>query len=109
MQYERFWRATESEDSELPWPQPGPWWSGRETFLARLAAVETAAVLENDVEGEECVRLYLGFSLCRVCGKLNGTLEYIVEHWIWPEGFHHYVLEHGVRPSPDFERFILER
>lgn len=100
--------------------QPAPSWSGRDRFLERLAAVEAAAVLETEAweselrlkgkaKGGECVRLYLGFSLCRVCGKPNGCLEYIVEHWTWPEGFQHYVLEHDVRPSPDFERFIAER
>jgi hypothetical protein len=51
----------------------------------------------------------MGHSTCRLCGKQNGASEYTVEHWTWPEGFQHYVLEHGVRPSPHFERFILEK
>jgi hypothetical protein len=101
--YEGFWRSYEAEVSALPWPQPAPSWSGRERFLACLAAVETAA------RGKGGIRHYMGFSTCRLCGKPNGTSEYSEEHWRWPEGFQHYVREHGVRPSPDFERFILER
>jgi hypothetical protein len=103
MKYEGFWRKTEAEDSKLPWPQPASSWSGRERFLAHLSAVESEA------QSLASVVDFMGHSTCRLCGKQNGASEYTVEHWTWPEGFQHYVLEHGVRPSPHFERFILEK
>lgn len=41
---------------------------------------------------------YMGYSPCRVCGKNNGALEFTDGVYVWPEGFAHYIDEHGVRP-----------
>ena len=39
-----------------------------------------------------------GFSVCRVCGILNGNTEMTDgEHFVWPEGLGHYVESHNVR------------
>lgn len=45
---------------------------------------------------------YKGMSLCRICTKFNGSTELTDGVYIWPEGFAHYVLEHGVKPPQDF-------
>jgi hypothetical protein len=103
MKYEGFWRKFETEDSKLPWPQPTPSWPRQEEFLARLVAVQTSAKSSGGIVD------FMGHSRCRLCGKQNGASEYTLEHWTWPEGYQHYVLEHGVRPSAHFEHFILER
>lgn len=98
MKYEGFWRQTEAEGSKLPWPKPSAAWPNRESFLSRLAAAQASATIID----------FMGYSNCRLCGKQNGASEYTLEHWTWPEGFEHYVLEHGIRPSLHFERFILD-
>ena len=93
---EGHWRQAYDEDSNLPWPVPEPNWDGRLTFLASLDKVEEAA------EKSYCC----GFSLCRLCGRPNGTEALWFAEWEWPAGFRHYVADHGIRPSQAFETFI---
>jgi hypothetical protein len=50
-----------------------------------------------------------GISLCRVCGKANGSAEHTDGVYIWPEGLAHYVREHGVRPPVSVIRHIISR
>jgi hypothetical protein len=47
-------------------------------------------------------RACMGMSPCRFCGKLNGSLELTDGVFVWPEGFAHYLEEHGVRPPDSF-------
>lgn len=54
------------------------------------------------------VACYMGSSRCRICDKQNGSREYHIHGWIWPEGFRHYVEVHNVKPSDDFIKFIME-
>ncbi len=43
------------------------------------------------------VRHCMGFSMCRICGRKNGTSEFSDGTFIWPEGLAHYVEDHAVR------------
>jgi hypothetical protein len=52
---------------------------------------------------------YLGDSICRFCGKHNGSADFSDGRHIWPEGLAHYLREHGVRPLPSFVRYALRR
>lgn len=94
---EGYWRVSKDEVSPLPWPEPDQNWEGRERFLSRLAQLEASGVGMD----------YMGYSQCRLCGRNNGTSEFIVDGWTWPDGLRHYIAEHGVRPSPQFEAFVL--
>lgn len=54
---------------------------------------------------------YKGYSPCRICGLNNGSAEYRFAldgetTFIWPEGYMHYIRDHGVRPDPDFEAAV---
>jgi hypothetical protein len=93
---EGYWRRSYDEESELPWPIPEPGWVGRAGFLASLDQVE--AVAERIA--------YRGFSLCRLCGRMNGHEGLRLAEWEWPAGFRHYVADHEIRPSRAFEAFI---
>ncbi len=93
------WRKTMRAQGRLPWPIPEMDWEGRARFLQLLGQVEQHAF---------AVR-YRGISKCRICGKDNGSKGLCVAEWEWPEGFRHYIEEHGVRPTKDFESFILSR
>ena len=92
---EGYWRA--SYAPELPMPTPDVEWPERDEFLAKLTMVERLA-REFHTKG---------WSNCRVCGDMNGSVEYALDGWRWPEGLVHYLSDHGVRPTPDFERFVL--
>jgi hypothetical protein len=95
--YAGHWRASYDDDSELPWPKPEQDWTGRATFLIALDRAES--------EAERIV--YRGKSYCRLCGCVNGHLAFQLLEWEWPAGYRHYILDHDVRPSTDFESFIL--
>ena len=95
---EGYWRQAIDEASPLPWPEPDYIWSGRAEFLKCLDFAESKSTAID----------YMGHSTCRVCGKENGASEFTKGLWVWPEGFKHYIEEHGVRPSRDFEAFVRE-
>lgn len=97
-QYEGFWRSSSHADETLPWPQPEAQWPQRAAFLERLDRAEAEAQRVS----------YRGFSRCRVCGCKNGSQSFRLDVWEWPSGFRHYVSEHEVRPSPEFELFVRE-
>lgn len=44
----------------------------------------------------------MGYSTCRICGQNNGTSTYYTDLFAWPNGYKHYIQEHGVRPSAAF-------
>ena len=94
---EGHWRVSESEESHLPWPVTEPGWTDKIKFLNALSGMELRA--------ERVV--YRGLSYCRLCGCVNGHAALRHDVWEWPEGFKHYVEAHDVRPTPDFELFVL--
>lgn len=94
--YEGFWKSSSDSDENLPWPWPDPRWLQRTTFLRALDRIEVQARKIS----------YRGFSHCRLCGCRNGSRSFQFDIWKWPEGFRHYVADHEVRPSSDFEIFI---
>jgi len=46
---------------------------------------------------------------CRLCSKCLGARDRIDGTYVWPEGFEHYLREHGVRPPEEFVRHVLSR
>ena len=52
---------------------------------------------------------YFGPSVCRLCGKLNGSVELTDFVYIWPEGLEHYLAEHAVRLPDEFVRHVREQ
>ena len=91
---EGYWRT--AWDNTLPWPQATE--DKHIDFLRMLDAVELVTMTES----------YRGFSTCRLCGKFNGCQEFETPEYRWPEGFRHYVADHGVHPSEGFREFIKE-
>jgi hypothetical protein len=91
---EGYWRQTEDDPEDLPWPVPEPGW-GEQEFLLTLKEVERIAPWQG----------YRGMSTSRLTGLPNGSREYYHKGWIWPEGLAHYI-ERGVKPSDAFRDFI---
>jgi len=50
-----------------------------------------------------------GVSRCRFCGAGNGSAERTDGAYLWPEGFAHYLRDHGVRPPVSVIRHIVSR
>lgn len=67
---------------------------------------ERNAVVRYLEQGKR-VMAYLGFSTCRFCKMDNGCAEFSDGVYVWPEGFKHYLLQHGVRPPQKFVRWAL--
>lgn len=50
---------------------------------------------------------YMGDSFSRITGKTLGNEQYETDEWIWPGDFaKHYVLDHKVRPTDEFLKYI---
>ena len=75
-------------------------WINKEKFIAALNAVENKLAVKTS---------YRGFSLCRICESRNGSTEFELQGWRWPVGLKHYIVEHQVKPSTEFEEFILSQ
>lgn len=97
---EGYW-GKNPQDQEYPWPQANDQpWEGQEFFLKKLEMIENRNPPDN-------YHRYRGFSICRICGCVNGSAEHETDGWLWPTGFRHYVDEHNVRPSNDFIQFVI--
>jgi hypothetical protein len=96
--YEGYWKSSLHADEDLPWPQAEPKWPQRAAFLRALDGAEAEAQRVS----------YRGFSNCRLCGCRNGSQSFRLNVWEWPQGLRHYVADHEVRLSPEFEVFVRE-
>ena len=97
--YEGHWRLPDVPEDVRPWPQPDYTWRERADFLEMLSRVEAKA---------ECI-MYRGLSICRICKKQNGYEAFRLMEWEWPAGYRHYLADHAVRPTTEFEAFIRSK
>jgi len=61
------------------------------------------------LSGGEVIMRFRGMSRCRVCGEFNGSTTMSDGTYAWPQGFQHYLLEHGVRPPQEFVDHVREK
>jgi hypothetical protein len=97
LRQEGFWCDKEEENylfKEFPYPKENEMSEDEiADFLKKLAKVESKTPTFR----------YMGYSTCRICGlRQNGTQTFHTELFAWPEGYKHYIKEHGVRPSAAF-------
>lgn len=64
--------------------------------------------LQRFLDNPTDITQWRGYSSCRVCGGLNGSRCYATGPFVWPEGYLHYVLEHGVRPPESMIAYAME-
>ena len=50
-----------------------------------------------------------GISMCRFCGKMNGSACLGDGSFVWPRGLSHYVRKHDVRLSQEFVAHVMRR
>lgn len=100
MEYKRegFWKCR--AEPNLPLPVLGyKKWDNYDLFLAKLKWLESSEETKSV--------LYRGFSVCRLCGCVNGSKEYRNKEWIWPSGYFHYLNMHFIEPSKEFYDFVM--
>lgn len=103
---EGFWST--GMNSKLPTPEVGSHWPGEKEFIEKLEEIEGFLNAGQRFIGQHAQVLQMkGWSTCRICGIMNGTREYELGTWAWPEGYIHYIKEHLVQPSLAFREFIL--
>jgi hypothetical protein len=71
-------------------------------------SIEREAVARY-LDSGKIVASWRGWSRCRMCGKQNGSACLGDGVYVWPEGFSHYVRDHGVRPPDVFSKHVLEK
>lgn len=102
---------------DLPMPVAGEQeWEGNKNFLSLLTVLQIG--MENDSRAKRNryedrypdarVVQYKGMSQCRLCGQSNGSKEFTLGGFTWPEGYRHYLDEHRVEPDPEFKQFIKD-
>ncbi len=105
---EGYWcplELTDYNESEwlLPSPQANTWTEAEvQEFVLLLDRAEAK------LQRLKLKRAFMGHSTCRLCGCKNGSEEYYIEGWKWPFGLRHYLVDHRVRPTKDFQVFVQE-
>jgi hypothetical protein len=104
MPNEGFWHDKyERKNDGFPMPVANEKpWMHQQFFLEVLKRVENGIRITPDMR-------YMGDSECRICECVNGSIEYRLNEWVWPEGFRHYVEKHNVMPSKEFIDFIMNK
>lgn len=66
-------------------------------------------IVADYVAGGRRVEAFYGWSDCRFCRRPNGTSDLGDDIYVWPEGFAHYLRDHGVKPDQAFIDHVLQR
>jgi len=91
------------------WEGPqSPGWPNVEHFVDEMWDTSEREIVAQALDRGLYFRGYMGYSNCRLCGKLNGTSEYTDGVYVWPEGLSHYVRKHHVRLPDEFVRHVFE-
>jgi hypothetical protein len=92
------------------WEGPSePGWPKVEDFVDHDWAEMERDIVASYLEDAFIPWVECGISMCRFCGKPNGSAERSDGVYMWPEGLPHYVREHGVRLPVSVIRHIVGR
>ena len=106
-----FWdpRRDPNAEAMMPWDDASLAGVLPEANSTTLTSEEQTALIEKlrRVEKRASVLACFGASWCRVCGLVNGSLEYAMDGWTWPQGFGHYIEHHHIEVDPQFRAWII--
>jgi hypothetical protein len=109
---EGYWADTANDTSAFPWPCRASDWISRNAFIDKLRLMERKA---RDKSVPLCFNAFRGFYRSRIDGSPLGNKEYSFHlprrqgSVAWPDSLlSHYVVEHGIRVSLEFERWVME-
>jgi len=90
-----YWRQKRDSKEDLPWPEEG-----------NLTQEVKKLVANYLMSGQEAAA-WMGYSRCRICGKLNGTVCMTDGEFTYPEGYAHYILDHNIQPDERLLKKVL--
>lgn len=98
---EGYWYSPQIQKyDKIVYPTPIP------NVLTDFEAEEIFKLIKEKEKVAKEVR-YRGMSSSRITGEALGNLEYQTDEWLWPGDFaSHYVLEHKVKPTDEFLKYI---
>lgn len=106
MKKEGFWAPIlDKGENRMPWDNEYYEWPKESSATVDPDFIEGIGIAEQ----KAACTSYFGPSTCRICKKLNGNKEYTLGDWTWPEGYRHYIVDHNVQPTLEFEAFIREQ
>lgn len=90
-------------------PNTTPGWPRPERFVDPTWDADDRDMVADYLARGHVVRAYMGYSICRLCGERNGTLELTDGTFVWPDGLRHYVMEHALRLPGRFVEYVRTR
>ncbi len=97
-----FWRKEVDKDETGPLPFPHlSALKATDMFLKKVGYIQSRM---SRLDGR--VKCYKGTSRCRLCGDRNGSREYVLNGYVWPSGYLHYLEKHDIEPDKGFVNFI---
>lgn len=91
------------------WSDNEPWFPHPKSFVdpkwGRVDREVVSLYLERGLTKDT----YFGHSVCRFCGKENGCRDLTDGTYVWPEGYAHYLREHGVKPPIHFIEHVRSK
>lgn len=107
--YIGYWRN--EQHPEFPMPQPDTAKADQGLVITRLEKAMASGRMKAMASGR--MISYRGWSVCRLCGKRNGSreLEIIVGNTKYriPEGYVHYLEQHSVGYDPKLLKALGKR
>jgi hypothetical protein len=97
-----YWRMSKKDGDVLPWPEKSVFpFKDKDSFIKKLKFVEA-----NITKLGGRITAYKGISHCRICRLMNGSTEFSLKNFVWPQGYLHYLQKHNVKPDDEFVKFI---
>jgi hypothetical protein len=91
-----FWRKFVVSKEELSWPEEGK------------LPLDTKQKIVDFLNKGKVYKVTRGWSNCRICGKMNGTICLKNGEFIYPEGYAHYIIDHNIMPDADLLVKVLK-
>ena len=85
--YWRKYKDIEDTKENLPWPEEG-----------NLSLEDKRKITDYLIKGKEYAA-WRGYSICRICGQINGSTCLTDGEFVYPEGYAHYILHHNIVPD----------
>jgi hypothetical protein len=95
MKHIGYWRQRQDSPEDLPWPIEG--------HLPQ----ETKEKIARYLSDGKITAHWRGWSTCRICGKMNGSVCKTDGEFEYPEGYAHYILDHNIQPDGELLAKVL--